>query len=117
MWISVDKEDGDLIVCGQDRYFLVSDAEKGSFFAPAQCSHRGGPLNFGKATKKRSCIECPWHKMATPIAALERRSLTAMRCGSNWVVELPDSEHPVVVMPNLGVSKTQDAGVLRQQCQ
>ena len=109
MWVSVDRNDGDLIVCGTDRYFLVSDPEKGSFFAPAQCSHRGGPLNFGTPRKKRSCIECPWHKMTTQIAALERRSLTAMRCGSRWLVDVPDSEHPVVVMPNLGVSTAQYA--------
>lgn len=104
MWVEFDEKDGDLILHGDERYFLTRDKNGKQFVATTRCPHRGGPLHFGEYDENTGCIKCPWHNMKTPVRALKGQSLTASRCGSRWHVRLPTLEHPssVVIMPNPG---------------
>ena len=109
MWFSFDDKEGNLIICGNDRFFITSTPAGRKFVVSARCSHRGGPLNLGDKKSASGCIRCPWHNLNTPLQSLEKRSIPAIRNGSNWHVKLPSSlcgSH-VVVMPNPGDTKQQ----------
>lgn len=101
MWVSFDDMDGGLIICGDERFFVAEDATGKRFVVSARCSHRGGPLHMGKRDDGRNCIRCPWHNLATPMKALQRRSIASARIGSKWTARLPVDASPdnVVVMP------------------
>lgn len=101
MWVTFDEADGDLIICGDDRFFVSRDAVGHRLLVSTRCAHRGGPLHMGQRDLSNGCIRCPWHKMNTPFEALKRRSLPALRIGSKWTACLPveDPSAQVIVMP------------------
>lgn len=101
-WVTFDdQKDGDLIISGEERYFVADVGEGRRAVVPARCSHRGGPMYMGKSVRDKSCIQCTWHNMQTSTKVLARRSIPSARIGSFWTALLPSgiSGSTVVVMP------------------
>ena len=79
-----------LLLIEDVRYFVYTAASGARWLVPADCPHRGGPLNFGTVEPDRHVVRCPWHKMLCSERTLINRSVPAVRVCAQWSAILPE---------------------------
>jgi hypothetical protein len=66
------------IQIGEKLYFLKG-SERQTLALPAECPHRGGPLQYGKQCDNGNSIVCPWHEKKLKVCNLAKQSLCMVR--------------------------------------
>jgi hypothetical protein len=80
-----------LLLADDNRYFLYESTSGRRWLTPADCPHRGGPLNFGSFESGRCVLRCPWHRMPWSESVLIKRSVPAVRVSAQWIAVMPDA--------------------------
>ncbi|GAA2974134.1 Rieske 2Fe-2S domain-containing protein [Actinokineospora diospyrosa] len=62
--------------------YVYARTSRGSFVAPARCSHRGGPLHLASIDASGNRLLCPWHEQPTSMTRLLRKGIPAVRSGN-----------------------------------
>lgn len=100
MFVSFNEKNGDVLICGDHRFFVFREKNSTPFVIPAQCPHRGGPLSMGEFDECSGRLSCPWHGYSWTLKKLRSWGLPAFSIRGQWTVQLPrgiDTRNLVVV--------------------
>lgn len=79
----------DRIQIDEKLYFLKL-RERQTLALPAECPHRGGPLQYGKQADNGNSIVCPWHENELKVCNLAKRSLCMVRVTDELKFVVPE---------------------------
>lgn len=57
---------------------------------PAECPHRGGPLQYGEQVDNGDSIICPWHENKLKVCNLAKQSLCIVRVKNELKFVIPE---------------------------
>ena len=62
-----------------ERFYFLKQSDLQTLVLPAECPHRGGPLQYGKQSNDGTSIVCPWHESKLKVCNLAKQSLCVVR--------------------------------------
>jgi len=77
---------------GQTRYVVAQLKGGPPQMVDTRCPHRGGPLHLGQIQESGDRIVCPMHRLAIPLARLERSALPMIVRRDRVTVVVPAAE-------------------------